>query len=312
MSRHKLLTRQLSTLKLDDSSVPSAEAWKDFIARINRAYNDFDQERYLLERSLHLSSKELQDRWDALQLQKAASMQASKMATLGEMAGGIAHEINTPLATIYLLSEQICELAEDNPPGLDDIKNAANKIEFTAKRIAKIVHALRTFSRQSDKEPLSKVPFQTIVNDTLAMCGEKFRSHGVFVKLEVDPELQLSCRPVQIEQVLLNLLNNAFDAITGTKEAWITVACQKQDNHIILTVTDSGKGIAEGIASRLMEPFFTTKEIGKGTGLGLSISKGIIESHGGTIELDVSHPNTRFVIKLPDLSQTQLDPAAAG
>lgn len=228
------------------------------------------------------------------------------------MAGGIAHEINTPLATIYLLSEQICELAGDNPPELEQIKSVANKIEATAKRIAKIVHALRTFSRQSDKEPLSRVPFEAIVNDTLAMCGEKFRSHGVFVKLEVDPALQLSCRPVQIEQVLLNLLNNAFDAITGTKDAWITVACQRQNDQVIITVTDSGKGISEGIAARLMEPFFTTKDIGKGTGLGLSISKGIIESHGGTIELDTSHPHTRFIIKLPDRDLAQSDPAAAG
>jgi signal transduction histidine kinase len=122
------------------------------------------------------------------------------------------------------------------------------------------------------------------------------------VKLTVKtlPGVVLLCRPTQISQVILNLLNNAFDAVKALNEKWVLleVACLGTD-WIQIRVTDSGAGIAESLATKIMEPFFTTKEIGKGTGLGLSISKGIVETHGGRFFLDRSFTHTSFVIEFP-------------
>jgi signal transduction histidine kinase len=132
------------------------------------------------------------------------------------------------------------------------------------------------------------------------LCGEKFKHRNV--EIRVDPiadDLAIRCRSVQISQVLLNLINNACDAVQSDPAPWIHIAAERRDGFVRLTVTDSGKGIPEHVRSRLFQPFFTTKEIGKGTGLGLSISKGIVGAHGGTVDLDPTSAHTRFVVELP-------------
>jgi C4-dicarboxylate-specific signal transduction histidine kinase len=106
-------------------------------------------------------------------------------------------------------------------------------------------------------------------------------------------------RPVQLSQVFLNLLNNAFDAIEGAPSPWIRVELYSEDDFIEVSVTDSGPGVAKEIRSRIMEPFFTTKPLGKGTGLGLSVSAGIMKAHHGSLFLDETSPNTRFVVRMP-------------
>lgn len=111
--------------------------------------------------------------------------------------------------------------------------------------------------------------------------------------------INIEVRPTQISQVLLNLLSNAIDAVEKSNEKWIELRGFTRDHSVFITVTDSGKGIPPVVASRLMEPFFTTKEVGKGTGLGLSISKRIIEEYRGQLYYDTSSPQTRFVIELP-------------
>lgn len=111
--------------------------------------------------------------------------------------------------------------------------------------------------------------------------------------------LEIECHSIKISQVLLNLLNNAYDAIQNQKEKWIKVEIIERQHEIDLIVTDSGNGIPVSVQKRMMQPFFTTKDIGKGTGLGLSISQGIVTSHHGKINIDNASMNTRFVITLP-------------
>ena len=109
----------------------------------------------------------------------------------------------------------------------------------------------------------------------------------------------MNCRSTQIEQVLLNLLSNSYDAIVNTPGPWILIVVKSNGQTAEISVTDSGKGIAPEIVSKIMQPFYTTKEVGKGTGLGLSISLGIIKSHHGEFYYDQNSKNTRFVIQLP-------------
>ena len=121
------------------------------------------------------------------------------------------------------------------------------------------------------------------------------------IELAIDPipeGLQAQCRSAQVAQVLLNLLSNAYDAVESQVKRWVRISVAARGDEVEIAVTDSGRGIPPKIAPRIMEPFFTTKEIGRGTGLGLSLSKGIAEAHGGRLELDSHSPETRFVLTL--------------
>jgi PAS domain S-box-containing protein len=225
---------------------------------------------------------------------------SSKMSALGEMSGGIAHEINNPLAIILNSASQLKELVESRELDPVYIGQAVGRIEVTAKRIAKIILGLRNFSRESGNDPLENIPVSLIVNETLELCKERFKSHGVELHAgDIAPTFTIDCRSTQISQVLLNLLNNAFDAVEGLNEKWVKIECAESNGCLILSVTDSGNGVAAELREKIMQPFFTTKEVGKGTGLGLSIAKGIIEGHRGTLRYDEQSKNTRFVVILP-------------
>lgn len=228
---------------------------------------------------------------------------SSKMSSLGEMASGIAHEINTPLAVISLrvaLLKEACVGPDFSVAGKKMVIEACEIIERTTFRIAKIITGLRSFARDGAADPFQTIDMQSIVEDTLDLCGEKFRNSGVDLQVNMPEQpLVFSCRGTQISQVILNLLSNSFDAIQDLNEKWIKIEVLDLGDKVVLSVTDSGKGIAPATRSKLAQPFFTTKDVGKGTGLGLSISRGIIMDHGGHLILDEQNPYTRFVIELP-------------
>ncbi len=222
-----------------------------------------------------------------------------KMSALGEMAGGLAHEINNPLAIISGNANIIGNLISSENIDLPKIRFCLSKIDNTVDRISKTVRGLRLFSRDSDQDAMEPAKISTIIEDSLSLCQERFRAHGVEIRIRIDTDAQLECRPSQISQILINLLSNAFDAVESFEEKWVTVELASQSENIILRVIDSGKGIPSYIAEKVMDPFFTTKTTGKGTGLGLSISKGIAESHNGSLRLDGSMINTCFTLELP-------------
>jgi signal transduction histidine kinase len=252
----------------------------------------------------HALENELKNRSQVINEQKTSLVHASKMSALGEMAGGIAHEINTPLAIIGMKIEQINDALEEKEIVTEEIKASIDVIKLTAERIAKIVKGLRFFARDGGKLPMEKSDIDKIVEDTFSFCREKMRLHGV--KLELlkvhEKPIFINCRAVEISQVLLNLLNNAHDAIADQKEKWIQLAIHDLGDSIKINVIDSGAGIPSEIQEKIMQPFFTTKDVGKGTGLGLSISKGIIDSHNGKFYIDNESPNTKFTIILPKSS----------
>lgn len=235
---------------------------------------------------------------------------SAKMSALGEMAGSIAHEINNPLLVILGKAEQLREVLAR--PGADpaQVEEVIGKIETTAKRISKIVKGLRTFAREGEKDPFQLVSVAALVEETLSLCTQRFLNHGIRVDVGAIPEgLAVQCRAVQVSQVLLNLLGNAFDAVDNAVEKWVRLDFVVHGNELHLYITDSGPGIPPEIRDKIMQPFFSTKEIGKGTGLGLSISKGIIEDHRGKLALSSAGPNTQFIVTLP-LRQNESSPQA--
>lgn len=223
----------------------------------------------------------------------------SKMASLGEMAAGVAHEINNPLTIITLACEILNKASQknalDKPLALEAIKSISQTVE----RIAKIIKGLKTFSRQKSATEFSEVLVDELISDTLNLCRERFRNNGIDLKFIGDGTKTARCLPVQFSQVLLNLLNNSFDAVESVNDKWVKIEFSETSIQSIFSITDSGAGISPELTEKIMQPFFTTKETGKGTGLGLSISKGIIEIHGGALLLDSQSKNTRFIITLP-------------
>lgn len=225
---------------------------------------------------------------------------AAKMATLGEMAGGIAHEINTPLAVIALQAEQLLVAFSGKNQSDTEEARSAQMILATIDRIAKIISGLRSFSRDATNDPKIEVPLSQVFQDTLLLCKNRLKSSDVTLQFaDVAPDLTIRCRATELCQVFLNLLNNSFDAVAPLQERWIEVGANHSGGKIKIEFKDSGTGIPAHIREKLMQPFFTTKPVGQGTGMGLSISKGIVESHGGHLYIDTDSPNTCFVVELP-------------
>ncbi|MGE5087011.1 MAG: sensor histidine kinase [Bacillota bacterium] len=263
--------------------------------------------RYETEEHLRVEQQNLTAVIEKLELtqqelleQKASAEYSAKLASLGEMAGGVAHEINTPLNVILLSTEQQLEMLDDTPLDVAQMRASIEKVQSTTNRIAVIVRGLRVFARDGSHDPIEKVPVGTVIDNTLALCYEKFKLNNVDLRLPKNSEgVFVKCRPVQLSQVLLNLLNNAFEAIRDLKEKWIAIELRELSEDIEIRVIDSGPGIPVNLQEEIFRPFFTTKGIGKGTGLGLSISRGLIESHQGRLFIDSESSNTCFVIRLP-------------
>lgn len=242
-------------------------------------------------------------RTQELDLQRQHSIEASKMASLGTMAGGIAHEINTPLAIIMGRVEMIKNQFKAIPDIPATAFDGLDKITKTASRIANIVRGLQMVSRNRDDDQFVPASLGTIINVSFDLCREKLAHHQIELRKVPFDDCTIECRESQICQVLVNLIGNAVDAIGSQSEKWIEISVIDHGDAVNLQFTDAGPGIPGEVAQKLMQPFFTTKPLGKGTGLGLSISKGMIESHRGELKLDRTCSNTRFVITLPKLHQ---------
>lgn len=255
-----------------------------------------------LAKSFNQMAMSLDEARVRLRQQQEIVTHSSKMSALGEMAGGVAHEINTPLAIIQLRTEQLLERSQKNSLASDDLNKGLKTIDQTVQRIGKIVNGLRSFARDGSQDPLISYSVAQIVEDTFSLCQERFRKHNVQIDFVFKEDVEIFCRPSEISQVLLNLLNNSFDAVQELQQQWVRVELCFDAQKVLLVVIDSGSGIAKEVQDKMMQPFFTTKEIGKGTGLGLSISKGIIESHHGKIEIDNTQKNTTFVLQFPRAS----------
>jgi PAS domain S-box-containing protein len=226
-------------------------------------------------------------------------IQSAKMTSLGEMAGGIAHEINTPLTIILMSANQVEGQLRKESPDLTKSILLLKKIESTAQRISEIVRGLSTFSRNSNQDDWHVSSMKKIIMDTISLSGEKFRADEIDLKLKALDDFSVNCIPTQISQIILNLLNNAYDAVVFLPEKWISIELLSKNNFVYVRVIDSGRGIHPDVATKLMQPFFTTKEVGKGTGVGLSISKGIAESFHGSVKYLMHEGHTCFELALP-------------
>lgn len=231
---------------------------------------------------------------------------SSKLAALGEMAGGVAHEINNPLQILSLHNEQVRMLLmnDDLNTSKKDLDTLCDDMENTIERINNIVKGMKIISRNGNNDPFEACDVREVVNETLAVCKEKFKNNGVkfFFYEEEGENYTVMAQKVRLSQVVLNILSNAFDAIEKNNKKIIRVYLSKSENLVNLSISDNGPGVPEELIAKVFQPFFTTKAIGKGTGLGLSISKEIIEQHNGIFSID-PEDHSKFIISIPELNK---------
>lgn len=232
-------------------------------------------------------------------------IESSKMATLGEMATGVAHELNQPLNVIRLAVSNIQRKLKKDTINPEYLVDKLDKVDQQVDRASGIIDHMRIFGRKPGSMPMPLDPGH-MVDGTLSLIGEHLRLAGI----EVTTEISEACHPVlghqvQIEQVLLNLLGNARDALQKKEDGdrKIAISISERDDTVIIAVEDNGGGIPADVLPRVFEPFFTTKDVGSGTGLGLSISYGIIHDMGGTLSAENVETGAdraaRFTIRLP-------------
>ncbi|MCP3942547.1 MAG: PAS domain S-box protein [Desulfobacteraceae bacterium] len=235
-------------------------------------------------------------------------IQAGKLATLGTMAAGMAHEINQPLNVIQICADLILKMVRKGVAIPDDeLVVMAKDIIDNVARASGVIKHVRDFARQSDRD-LKKMNLNDPINDVFKVLGHQLTVHAVIVVLELDPDLpEIRAEHNRLEQVFINLVTNAIDAMDekaekteGSVEKKLCIKTFVKANEVIASVSDTGMGMSEAVKSKIFEPFFTTKETGKGTGLGTSISFGIIKDYGGSIDIkSVEGEGTNFTIKFP-------------
>lgn len=230
----------------------------------------------------------------------------SQFSALGEMASGVAHEINNPLSILSASAYLLRNMAKNENPNPESMINLSNDIDKTVTRISNIIQGLRNIARDPSKEEFEITTFKRILDDVLPICSEKFKSHGIDLQVDSGEDLDsmpLNVLPVQLSQIMLNLLNNAYDEIREKKydSPWILIKLDrdKRKHNFVIEVRDCGKGIPREIQDVIFNPFFTQKEIGKGTGLGLSLSQSMAQRHKGNLIIDNDSPNTSFKLILP-------------
>ena len=236
-------------------------------------------------------------------------IQASKMATLGEMATGVAHELNQPLSVIKTASSFFMKkLARKEEIDTEILTTLLSKVDKNVDRATNIINHMRQFARKSEMEVV-KIQLNDVLESAFEIFSQQLKVRGIEVVWHIQKDLpRISADPGRLEQVFINLLLNARDAIeerweqgipeTGAKK--ITLNTAVKNGEVVCEVCDTGIGIPETIANKIFEPFFTTKEVGKGTGLGLSISYGIVKDCGGTIEaVPNDDQGTCFRIRFP-------------
>jgi signal transduction histidine kinase len=306
-------------------------AWLDVIRKMDEVYSQLVADEIALEQKneeLQRSYEALSEAHEALKRTQQQLLQSEKMASLGRLVAGVAHELNNPISFVAGNVEHLRDYARrltqmltayaahDADEGsraqlqkqwralgiddvLSDLPGLLADCEEGAQRVRAIVHELRTFARSDERAAWQQVDLRSCLERSLSLLGHRLGSH-IIVHRELEGLPEVQCVPGQINQVLTNLLANAIDAI-GERPGHLSIRGERQRDSdppmVYVEICDDGCGIPESVFGRIFEPFFTTKPVGQGTGLGLSVSYGIVQRHNGRIEVE-SRPGCGTCVRL--------------
>jgi two-component system C4-dicarboxylate transport sensor histidine kinase DctB len=248
---------------------------------------------------LRETTQEMERREQELRDKQEQLVQAGKLATLGELTTGVAHELNNPLNNIGLFVGNAIDQIElgqrETGSILRDLQNAMQQV----RKATEIISHLRTFGRAAPVT-LERVDVNDVIERSLSLMQEQLRIREIDVELAVARGAYVDANPIQLEQVFINLLTNARDALADSPRRLIRISSTRHEHRVDISFADTGPGISAELEQRIFDPFFTTKEVGTGTGLGLSIAYGILKEHGGHISV-TSRPGegATFLIQLP-------------
>jgi histidine kinase len=234
-----------------------------------------------------------------LEATRAQLVQAEKLVSMGQLASGVAHELNQPLTAILALGEILLERDRPRETEREDVE----LILHAARRMGRIVSAVRTFGREMQL-CLEPVDVRLPLEEALALMSEGLRTASVDVDIQSSPEIpKVLADADSLEQVFINLIANARDALEASvpcNQRQLSIAIDSARNQVLVAVSDNGPGVSAEVVSRIFDPFFSTKPVGRGTGLGLSISHGIVEKHGGSLRYDrAANGGACFTVVLP-------------
>ena len=274
------------TVSKGDEEMQSQLQRKDEIGVLSNKFNQM-----LL--SIKESRKELE-------LHQQTIFESSKLNAMGEMARGVAHEINSPLAAIILGAELIEHKNTKTAVPNSDITKLAKSILEAGTRIDKIVKGLRGVARDAKDDEQQTFSIKHLVNSARIFCGEMLKANNVeLIIREEYLDTRIFGKETLLSQCLLNLISNSFEAVKGLDEKWIQLSVEIVDNMVEIKIMDSGHGISKEIQKKMFRPMFTTKPTGSGPGLGLSVSRTILTNFGGNIVYDDKCEHTCFIVKLP-------------
>jgi signal transduction histidine kinase len=256
-----------------------------------------------LETANRMLEERVLERTRELEEQKTRSIEQARLAAVGRFAASLAHEVNNPLAVIDGTSSLIQRRLERGELSNEELIRRLKTIDKMLDRTANIVKAVRNISRDKADGPVYSEELSDIVQETLVMVESMMRELEITLRVELKGPVHVDCRRTEIGQVLVNLINNARDAVEheGKENRWIAIELFEAGSSAHVKISNGGPLIPKPIQDKMMEPFFTTKPVGKGTGLGLSLSQNIIKQHGGTLRLEPG-TFTCFQIELPKSS----------
>ena len=234
---------------------------------------------------------ELQKLTRFISYQQEKIFQAARMSSLGEMANGVAHEINNPLSVIDHTVEKISRSHRM------DMKSM-NMIQKSIHRITTIINGLREYARDGNKDPVEVINIMSLLKTTLELYDSRAKEEGINFKLESSDTHEVEAIHTHVSQILMNLMQNAFHAIHNSDNKWISLKSYEDNDEVVIEISDSGPGIDKSLRDAIFDPFFTSREPDKGTGLGLSISRRLAENNGGSLTLDTTSATTKFTLRL--------------
>ncbi len=279
---------QTVSIRTYDELGELSESFNNMIAELRHSRDAIEGWTQTLEHRVQERTRELQQVQDQL-------IHAGKMAALGELAAGVAHEINNPLTGVLTFSSLLLKKVDENHPWRRDLETIVQQTS----RCRNIVKGLLDFARQR-KPDKKQWDIHTLIDRTISLVEKQARFQNIQILKDFKTDLpSLFLDGDQIQQVFMNIILNAGDAMAG-KAGTLRIKTESRDGKAEISFTDTGPGISRDHLSKLFDPFFTTKETGKGTGLGLAISYGIIQSHGGDIQVESeAGKGATFRVKLP-------------